>query len=126
AACAKKMFFIDQDGDGHGDPNNVVMACEKPPGTVTVGDDCNDHDLNTFPGARELCDGRDNDCNAATVEVCPTGRTAVRRPAPDDAHVYLFCTNATSWTNARTFCTTNGYHLVEIDSDAENQFVLAE
>ena len=42
----------DIDGDGHDD-----MACG--------GDDCDDSVPVTFPGATELCDARDNDCDAS-------------------------------------------------------------
>jgi hypothetical protein len=46
---------LDQDGDGHGD-----RACTAAkPG----GDDCDDRDVARHPGALELCNGADDDCN---------------------------------------------------------------
>jgi len=41
----------DADGDGHY-------------GIAYGGDDCDDNDPNTYPGAPELCDGKDNDCDS--------------------------------------------------------------
>lgn len=32
------------------------------------GDDCDDHYAGSYPGAIEVCDGRDNDCNGSTDE----------------------------------------------------------
>src|SRR5262249_49939806 len=32
--------------------------------------DCNDADTTVHPGAAELCDGKDNDCNVHSVENC--------------------------------------------------------
>ena len=42
----------DVDGDGHG--------------AVPCGDDCDDHDASRHPGATEVCDGDDEDCDDAT------------------------------------------------------------
>jgi lectin-like protein/putative metal-binding protein len=126
AACATpQTFFEDHDGDGHGDMALSVQACTQPAGTVTVGDDCDDTDATRHPGATDVCDGVDNDCSAATAETCPTGCTAVRRPPPDEQHIYLFCSAATNWVAASANCATagTGFHLVEIDSQAENDFV---
>ncbi len=45
----------DADGDGY---------------TVEAGD-CNDNDASIYPGAPEVCDGLDNDCDGAVDEGCP-------------------------------------------------------
>ena len=47
-----------------------------------AGVDCDDGDPDMHPGAAEVCDGVDNDCNGATDEGCPTGGDTVG-PGPD-------------------------------------------
>jgi hypothetical protein len=50
-ACTHKTIAAtDGDGDGH-----LAIVCG--------GDDCDDTDKTVFPGAPELCDDKDNDCN---------------------------------------------------------------
>ncbi|MBM4146703.1 MAG: hypothetical protein FJ240_10620 [Nitrospira sp.] len=49
----------DTDRDGYFAPN---PACNRP------GNDCNDNDATIHPGAVELCDGKDNNCNGQTDE----------------------------------------------------------
>lgn len=56
-------FYLDDDGDGFGDLNNSVLACVAPPMYTDNSDDCDDSDSFTYPGADELCDGFDNDCD---------------------------------------------------------------
>ncbi len=56
-------YFVDGDIDGFGDPLNTVVACSQPPGTSLDNTDCDDTNDTVFPGAPELCDGLDNDCN---------------------------------------------------------------
>ena len=64
---ADELFYRDLDGDGFGDPATGVMrACVDDPIFVRQADDCDDRDPATNPSASEICDGRDNDCNAAT------------------------------------------------------------
>ncbi|MCB0763740.1 MAG: S8 family serine peptidase, partial [Flavobacteriales bacterium] len=57
------VWYTDGDGDGFGAVGSEVVQCAQPPGTVAVGGDCNDSDPAIFPGANEVCDGQDNDCN---------------------------------------------------------------
>jgi len=65
---AKTTFYADSDGDGYGDSVRPADACAAPTGYVTDNSDCNDADRNTHPGALEVCDGRDNNCDATIDE----------------------------------------------------------
>ena len=56
-------FFTDADGDGYGDVDAAVDACEQPDGTVTDDTDCDDNDSGVNPGEDEVCDGDDEDCD---------------------------------------------------------------
>jgi hypothetical protein len=58
-----KTWYRDADGDGYGNANNTVTAVSQPQGFVESNSDCNDTDSSVHPGATELCDGKDNDCN---------------------------------------------------------------
>ena len=56
------LLFRDEDIDGRGNPDiSMVGVCA--PGWVFNADDCDDNSQTTFTGARERCDGRDNDCS---------------------------------------------------------------
>ena len=61
-------WYRDDDGDGFGDPADVVSACAAPPGRVADATDCNDQDRSAFPGAPEFCDGDDDDCDGQRDE----------------------------------------------------------
>jgi hypothetical protein len=62
-ATDPRDWFDDQDGDGFGDSDSVTFACTPPSGTVPDGTDCIDSDPGIHPGADELCDGKDQDCD---------------------------------------------------------------
>ncbi len=56
-------FWEDGDGDGSGNPAVMVRACTAPANTVTNRDDCDDTNVAIVPGATEVCDYADNDCD---------------------------------------------------------------
>lgn len=60
--------YTDADGDGYGDESRPLPGCEVGPGTSTVTGDCDDADAVVHPGAMEICDGLDTDCDPATEE----------------------------------------------------------
>ena len=64
-------YYMDNDGDGFGDANNSIDACVAPVGYVIDGTDCNDGEATVYPGAIELCDGLDNDCNTIIDDGLP-------------------------------------------------------
>jgi len=64
-------YFSDADGDGYGNPyaQLFVPSGDTPPANYTADNtDCDDADISVYPGAIEICDGKDNDCNPGTAD----------------------------------------------------------
>ena len=61
-------YYLDSDGDGYGDAADSVLACEQASDRVEDATDCDDGDGDVYPGADEICDGIDNDCDTETDE----------------------------------------------------------
>lgn len=61
-------WCVDADADGHGDPDDVIYACDRPSGYVASCEDCDDGDSTSYPSAPELDDGVDNDCDELVDE----------------------------------------------------------
>jgi len=77
-----QIFFRDADGDGFGDLTDAIEACAAPEGYVANSDDCDDDDQTRFPGASEICNGVDDDCDLAVDE--DTALVRFYRDADDD------------------------------------------
>ena len=60
---ADTIWYTDADGDGYGIESSAVQTCEPPEGAVTQFGDCDDAVATTHPGAEELCNGLDDDCD---------------------------------------------------------------
>ena len=61
-------YYRDADGDGYGVTSDSVTACSAPSGYVTSSGDCNDGSSGIYPGATEICDDADNDCDGSIDE----------------------------------------------------------
>ena len=62
-------WYADADGDGFGDPDfpfDGNPECAQPDGYVLDATDCDDASAETHPGAEELCNGVDDDCDPST------------------------------------------------------------
>lgn len=101
-------FYRDMDGDGFGDPTvPVTHACTEAHSDSLNGFDCDDDDDTVRPGAQEVCDGVDNNCDGLferdldndghldPMSVCADG------PAPrDDCNDF----SATTYAGAAELC----------------------
>jgi parallel beta-helix repeat protein len=56
-------WYADTDADGYGDLDTTTSACEQPSDHVADATDCDDSDDSINPGASEVCNGVDDDCD---------------------------------------------------------------
>ena len=75
AAAGMSSWYYDGDGDGYGDDAATVTtaACYAPSGYVATADDCDDADTTIHPGATEVCNGEDDDCDGYADDADPGG-----------------------------------------------------
>ncbi|MCF8247796.1 MAG: hypothetical protein K9J37_03950 [Saprospiraceae bacterium] len=61
-------WYPDVDNDGFGDMNAGIPACIQPTNYIADGTDCDDTNADVHPGATEILNGLDDDCNGYTDE----------------------------------------------------------
>lgn len=69
-AIDKQSWYQDLDGDGFGSVQSVI-DCFAPTGYVEQGTDCDDSNADIYPGAEEICNTRDDDCDLEIDEDTP-------------------------------------------------------
>jgi len=67
-STGESTWYLDADGDGYGRTALSQVVCDQQPGYVGNSDDCDDLDATSYPGATEVCDGSDNNCDNSTDE----------------------------------------------------------
>ncbi|KRP09018.1 MAG: hypothetical protein ABR95_11430 [Sphingobacteriales bacterium BACL12 MAG-120813-bin55] len=61
--CTPLIFFYDSDDDGFGNALVDTLSCVPPDAYVSNSLDCDDSDPSIFPGAVEILNGVDDNCN---------------------------------------------------------------
>src|ERR1041385_3254697 len=61
-------FYRDADGDAYGNASVTAQACSAPSGYVADATDCDDAHSSVHPGATEVCNGIDDNCNSLVDE----------------------------------------------------------
>ncbi|RMH20313.1 MAG: hypothetical protein D6698_04430, partial [Gammaproteobacteria bacterium] len=99
AGATLVTYYTDSDGDNYGTGAGQQFCTNPGAGWATQAGDCNDGDAAINPGATEICDGIDNNCNGQIDEgnvCCPSGNILY---VNDDA---TGANNGSSWTDAFT------------------------
>jgi len=68
SVVGQSTYYDDDDGDGYGDAGDTTDSCSTPSGHVSDDTDCDDTDATINPGATEVCDSVDNDCDGSIDE----------------------------------------------------------
>jgi hypothetical protein len=70
APAGSESYYVDADGDGFG-AGAATVSSTPIAGSVTNATDCNDSSSISYPGATEIADGLDNDCDGSVDEGFP-------------------------------------------------------
>jgi hypothetical protein len=87
-------FYPDTDADGFGADTNVVRACEPPAGYTLTGGDCDDTASFVYPGAMEICNGSDDDCDGVIDNDCSN-----QLCTPEEVSLFDSCVASCGWND---------------------------
>ena len=125
AGCTPMDYYRDVDGDGYGGLDTVSGCVGRlPPMSTPTPGDCDDTNPAVHPGAVEICDDVDNDCNGRVddpfILTCGTCGGVIT-----GGSVYQFCREVApaTWEEAMFLCEESGTSGVVIESASENTMV---
>lgn len=126
-----RAWYPDADGDGYGQKHaEPVFACGPLDGHAQSDDDCKDDVPSVHPGAEEVCNERDDNCDGP-VDGPQCGECKIQTT---DAHVYWICPTPKgappiSWSDARARCKTFSSRftvdLASVHTNEEHELIIA-
>lgn len=125
-----QTFYKDNDNDNYGATEDSIHAYAKPNGYAVNSGDCNDANASINPGATEVCDGIDNNCNNridegtprptikfnGNTDICTTG-SLLLRTNNGAGYTYQWLkdgTNISGATQQTYLATTAGVYTVRV------------
>ncbi|MBC8048371.1 MAG: T9SS type A sorting domain-containing protein, partial [Fimbriimonadaceae bacterium] len=114
-------YYADADEDTYGDDAASTAACDTPVGYVADNTDCDDSNAAINPGAIEITNSVDDDCdelideNVAIQDISNTSATINIYPVPNKGNftVTINCNNATTQEMLLEIYNTAGVRLYE-------------
>jgi hypothetical protein len=117
-ASDASTYYLDADNDGYGTSSSTTKSCSLPTGYSSVSTDCRDSDSTAYPGATEVCDGVDDDCDGDADEgLLGTGASCAAvdcaeiladNPSAADGSYTLYVGSSTSVATYYCDMTTDG------------------
>lgn len=124
--CTLETWYFDIDKDGYGGSMSTEQCGAPGPGYTMESSDCDDSKPAINPGATEVCDALDNDCDGG-IDEYPAGELAACdgcRAIVGTTSTYYFCgTPEVAWDPARTRCKTLLGDLVIVNDMDEHLFL---
>jgi len=90
-------WYADADRDTYGDASTTTTACEGPTAWVADATDCDDTDSDINPGASEMCDDVDNNCDSTIDEDTAVDARSWYLDDDNDAYGVATTTQACDW-----------------------------
>ena len=111
-----ETLYLDEDGDGFGDLSKEEKTCTPTQQHVKDKTDCNDDDPDIHPGAVELCDDADNNCNGLS------GNDDLSNIDPSQQNLYYADDDGDSFGDPdnSVFACTTPYGHVEDSTDCDD------
>ncbi len=97
SAANRDFFFPDADGDGFGVTEGFIQACDAPEGFTDNDTDCDDENGDVYPGAPEVCDEVDNNCDEVVDPPESDDATTWYRDADSDTFGNADVTETSCW-----------------------------
>ena len=108
------IYYWDHDGDGHGVATNSKCLCGASGFyRSTIPDDCDDNDLETYPGAQEKCNNKDDNCNGVTDEENSSGCSVYYYDGDRDGYGLT--------SIAKCLCRAEGHYSAVVGGDCNDQ-----